>query len=267
MPEIVEVCLTSMELNEKLTGKTLKNIVILQENKTKGFVDVSNYLPSKVTCVFSKGKKILFYFDKFVIGTTLAMEGHWGYNILNNFKHTKLYLEFEDLCLYYDDTRCFGKNVFIKSQEELNDFLKDVGIDLIRERQLVTREKWFNELRNPRITNKNICDFLLEQKKFAGIGNYLRAEILYDAKISPFRKLCELTDEELLTLRYSVFIIIDQAYSAKGLTIASYSTPNGIIGVYKCKVYGNPIDPFGNPVLKEKTKGDRMIHYCPNIQK
>lgn len=267
MPEIVEVFLTSVELHEKLIGKVLKNIVILKEDKTKGFENYLQYLPSKVTGVYSKGKKILFYFDKFIIGTTLAMEGHWGYEILNDLKHTKLYLEFCDLCLYYDDTRCFGRNVFIKSQEELNDFLKDIGIDLLRERQLVTREKWFAELKNSRISNKCICDFLLEQKKFAGIGNYLRAEILYDAKINPFRKLKDLTDEELLTLRYSIFRIIDEAYLGKGLTIASYSTPSGTLGVYKCKVYGNSTDPNGNPVIKEKTKGDRMIHYVPNIQK
>lgn len=48
--------------------------------------------------------------------------------------------------------------------------------------------------------NKPICEVLLNQKYFNGIGNYLRAEILYRAKIPPFvsaRSVLEpLTDKE-----------------------------------------------------------------------
>ncbi|XP_077173480.1 endonuclease 8-like 1 isoform X2 [Paroedura picta] len=36
--------------------------------------------------------------------------------------------------------------------------------------------------------NKPICEALLDQKFFNGIGNYLRAEILYRSKIPPFEK-------------------------------------------------------------------------------
>ena len=36
--------------------------------------------------------------------------------------------------------------------------------------------------------NKPICEVLLNQKYFNGIGNYLRAEILYRLEIPPFAK-------------------------------------------------------------------------------
>ena len=36
--------------------------------------------------------------------------------------------------------------------------------------------------------NKAICETLLNQKYFNGIGNYLRAEILFRLKIPPFTK-------------------------------------------------------------------------------
>ncbi|EOA92697.1 Endonuclease VIII-like 1, partial [Anas platyrhynchos] len=36
--------------------------------------------------------------------------------------------------------------------------------------------------------DKPICEALLNQKYFNGIGNYLRAEILYRLKIPPFEK-------------------------------------------------------------------------------
>ncbi|KAM6308902.1 endonuclease 8-like 1 [Aegotheles albertisi] len=47
-----------------------------------------------------------------------------------------------------------------------------------------------NVLKNleDRAFNKPICEALLNQKFFNGIGNYLRAEILYRSKIPPFEK-------------------------------------------------------------------------------
>uniref|UniRef100_A0A8C3HC50 Endonuclease VIII-like 1 DNA binding domain-containing protein n=1 Tax=Chrysemys picta bellii TaxID=8478 RepID=A0A8C3HC50_CHRPI len=47
-----------------------------------------------------------------------------------------------------------------------------------------------NVLRNlsDKAFNKPICEALLNQKFFNGIGNYLRAEILYRLKIPPFEK-------------------------------------------------------------------------------
>ncbi|XP_042330393.1 endonuclease 8-like 1 isoform X2 [Sceloporus undulatus] len=47
-----------------------------------------------------------------------------------------------------------------------------------------------NVLRNlsDKAFNKPICEALLNQKYFSGIGNYLRAEILYRLKIPPFEK-------------------------------------------------------------------------------
>ena len=42
-----------------------------------------------------------------------------------------------------------------------------------------------------------IAAALLDQKVAAGCGNYLRAEVLYLAKISPYKHIKELSDKEL----------------------------------------------------------------------
>lgn len=265
MPELPEVYNTACELNQALQGKTLTNIVIVAPSKCKDFDNYSDELPAKLEYVTSKGKKLLFQFENFIIGSFLGMEGRWSYE---KRKHLKLYLEFEDVTLYYDDSRCFGNNTMIRTNEQLEDFLKAVGIDLLRERDQVTPELWRKEMRNARIKNKQICDYLLEQHRFAGIGNYLRAEILYQCKISPFRKLCDLTEEEVELLRTQTLNIIDESTHSNGLTIATYKTPNGVHGTFERKVYNQSHDPLGNPVIKSKTKTDgRMIHWCPTVQK
>jgi formamidopyrimidine-DNA glycosylase len=43
-----------------------------------------------------------------------------------------------------------------------------------------------NKLSDSRITKKPICDIITDQKIFNGVGNYLRSELLYRAKIPPF---------------------------------------------------------------------------------
>jgi len=43
----------------------------------------------------------------------------------------------------------------------------------------------------------SICEVLLDQRFFNGIGNYLRAEILYRAGISPFAPACSVLEPEL----------------------------------------------------------------------
>ncbi|KAM4676098.1 endonuclease 8-like 1 [Discoglossus pictus] len=47
------------------------------------------------------------------------------------------------------------------------------------------RDNVLNNL-SDKIFNKSICEALLDQKYFNGIGNYLRAEILYRSEIPPF---------------------------------------------------------------------------------
>merc|ERR1712094_41164 len=58
--------------------------------------------------------------------------------------------------------------------------------------------------RNPK---KVIGEILLEQKLLAGVGNYIRSDILWLSKISPFRKIIDLkTEEKNLIFKNSVLL-------------------------------------------------------------
>jgi len=53
-----------------------------------------------------------------------------------------------------------------------------------------------NVLRNlaDKVFDQPICEALLDQRFFNGIGNYLRAEILYRLRIPPFEKAREVLE-------------------------------------------------------------------------
>jgi len=94
-----------------------------------------------------------------------------------------------------------------------------------------------------------IATVLMDQKVLAGIGNYLRAEILYEARISPKRKCNSLSDEELENLSSSI-----------------HNVCRGFVDKTRLKmVYGKEVDVHNNAVVKEKISS-RWMYHVPKLQ-
>lgn len=89
--------------------------------------------------------------------------------------------------LCFVDQRRFGRWIQLDSQE----FSKDRGPCPIQDYGSF-RVHVLDAVRNCKgnqrsVFNGQLCDVLLNQQYFNGIGNYLRAEIMFRAKISPFQ--------------------------------------------------------------------------------
>ncbi|WP_412061808.1 DNA-formamidopyrimidine glycosylase family protein [Rubrivirga sp. IMCC45206] len=67
--------------------------------------------------------------------------------------------------------------------------------------------------------DREVGSALLDQSVAAGIGNYLRAEILYDCRMDPWRLVGEMDDEERACLAASTARICQQAYREGGQTV------------------------------------------------
>ena len=72
---------------------------------------------------------------------------------------------------------------------------------------------------SPKFARRQLSGLLLDQGFLAGVGNYLRSEILFAAGISPYRKTGSLSDEELHQLARSAIEITALAYHEKGVTV------------------------------------------------
>ena len=96
---------------------------------------------------------------------------------------------------------------------------------------------------------------LMEQSKISGIGNYLKAEILYDSKIAPHRLCSTLKQEEIIALYNSIINIPSAFYQ-------SYLGGPSI----RMHVYNRKKDRLGYNVEKCKTKDQRTSHWVPEIQ-
>ncbi len=189
-----------------------------------------------------------------------------------NGEKNKSYNKKDNIILYYEDSRTLGFVKYAISEEEIEDIYKDVGPDFMKDE--VSLEYFTQVIQNKRIKTKQIGDLLLEQGKFAGIGNYLRAEILYASKISPFRELKDLTDKDIKTIYKNIIKIVKESADKGGMSFKDYLNPYGDMGDFECKVYGRETDPHGNEVVSEKIgtppKGKkdtrRTIHWVPEVQ-
>lgn len=275
MPEGPEVRIIADTLLIEITGLSLISIEYnsssrYNKKKIEGLEELSNLLPLTIADIDTKGKKILFQltsedgYQAFLV-SSLMMEGKWTWD---KGKHSDLWLNLQDIdgndyILYFDDSRHFGTFEIFLSLDDLKERLSDIGPDLLSDDIDITT--WQNTLANKRLKNKKIGLFLMDQKYFSGIGNYLRAEILYDCKISPHRKLCELSAEDVDNLFESSTRIIRNSYQAQGLTIATFWDPHGRKGNFTVKVYNKTCDPDGCNVITEKL-GDRTVHWVPDVQ-
>jgi formamidopyrimidine-DNA glycosylase len=60
---------------------------------------------------------------------------------------------------------------------------------------------------------------LLNQRILAGLGNYLRAEILFDCAIDPWRPVRDLSAAELDCLTHTIPLLVERAYAGGGRTV------------------------------------------------
>jgi endonuclease-8 len=100
-----------------------------------------------------------------------------------------------------------------------------------------------------------IGDALLDQRLVAGIGNVWKAEALWEARVSPWRALVEVSDEEL-------FAVLEAAHE---LMTASVEGRRERRQVYRragraCRRCGRPIRSRG------QGEQNRTAYWCPHCQ-
>jgi len=102
----------------------------------------------------------------------------------------------------------------------------------------------------------SIGEALLDQRLVAGIGNLWRAEALWRARISPWRRLGEVSDEEL------------RAALTEAAQLMRRSLESGLRQRAVYRQVGRPCPRCGTPI-KSRGQGDanRIAYWCPECQK
>ena len=118
--------------------------------------------------------------------------------------------------IYYHDQRNFGTLRFSLSKTELDQKLASLGPDLLDAN--FSQDDFLQAMEDRSKPTTNICQFLMDQSKVSGIGNYILSEGLYRARIDPFASLQELNEVLRRRLCTELVAVATESYQSQGLT-------------------------------------------------
>jgi len=268
MPEGPECKLAAEGLARALTDRTITGFQILSGRYTKkpfeGHAQLVSELPKRVVGAGCHGKFIYILLDggDSSIWSTLGMTGHWSRSAS---RHARVRLSLDDgTDVYYNDTRNFGTLKWSQGRRMLAAKLKTLGPDMLSED--VHHERFQAAmLRKPKWT---LAQALMDQGIIAGVGNYVKADSLWLAKLSPHRKVDSLCQEEFESLNDSIKRVLRDSYQSQGATIKSYKDFDDNEGSYgeAFLCYGRSRDEDGEEVIREETLDGRTTWWVPTRQ-
>lgn len=226
-----------------------------------------------ITEIRRKGKMLDFVFDDGShMLSHLGMTGTWlvGEEIKSS-KHTHLTLKSKTHTLAYDDPRRFGHMYFYSAvacrRGEASRKLSELGMDLADPELDL---KYLTEAIK-RYPNRALKVHLLDQKLFAGSGNYIANEICARAKIRPTRKCKDVKKAELPKIFNAIKEVIEPALKSGGTTFqGGYRDSTGERGEgvqHLVVFYQKTCQMCKKTKVKKIILAQRGTYYCPHCQK
>ena len=282
MPELPEVEVVRQSLNKKIKQKKVKKVIIRNRNL--------RFKIPKEFSKFLKNTKIkdVKRFSKYIIldlsnsGYCLIHLGMSGtVHIIHNFrenwitntsfygspsqpkKHNHVEIIFDDFRIIYNDPRRFGFFEIVKNEKLLKKRFEHLGPEPFDSK--FNKEYVYSFFKNK---EKNIKNFLLDQKFVSGIGNIYASEILFLSKINPNKKACRISKKDCEKIIIFSKKILFEAIKKGGSSIRDFMNATGVKGDFqkKFKVYqreGKSCKRYKcHGIIKKKNISNRSTFFC-----
>ena len=283
MPELPEVETTVVDLSKSVVGKRIVDLWTDTPKRLSVLTKDGAVFNEKINGVRRKGKNIILDLSggiKILIHQKIAghiLFGKWSFEKgrwvpergpldekVNSYIHFMLTLN-NGKMIALSDPRKFAKieiwdgdDLDRKMRNEIGPDPMEIGLAEFRER----------------IGKKGsiIKTVLMDQSVISGIGNIYSDEILWSARLSPYRRPKEISSREMGKLFKSTRKILTKAIELKGDSMSDYRLIDGTKGGYQeeHKVYGR--DGFPCPrkdggIIERRKLGGRSLRFCPVCQK
>jgi formamidopyrimidine-DNA glycosylase len=280
MPELPEVEVVRLFLDSHLISKTISNLEIFNKKSFTG--DPKKIINQKIVKISRIGKQLSLHLKNGLIllfhlkmtGQIILGDFIFGHptpkedkSILPN-KSTRLVFTISNGSkLFFNDQRKFGW-VKLFNQAELAEAQKNLGLDILSSK--FTPKYFYQQIQN---TSRPIKVVLLDQTKFAGIGNIYANDSLFLSKINPQTPSNKISLKKASLLHHFLIQIMTDSIKAGGSTAKDnkYIHPDGSIGQHQFnfQVYQRAGDPclICQTPIKRITLAGRGTFYCPNCQK
>jgi formamidopyrimidine-DNA glycosylase len=304
MPELPEVETIRRDLQKKIVGKKIADVLILDKRTVKSNLGEFKkaLVDNKFVGIERRGKLLVFELSKLAKSTKLAklfllvhlkMTGQMIYLVESkkykvksrqviagghslgkkqNFdlpdKFTKVVLSFADGSkLFFNDMRVFGYMRVVNERAKQKIVTNDFGVEPLEFKSLRV-EEFLGLIGKRKI---KIKAFLMDQKIIAGIGNIYADEICFCAGVKPSRRVDKLSESQIKKIFVCIPKILKLAIKHRGTTFNNYVDSDGNKGnfVKLLKVYGRgglKCQRCGG-IIKKVKQGGRGTHFCPDCQR
>ncbi|WP_165855824.1 endonuclease VIII [Marinobacter sp. JSM 1782161] len=276
MPEGPEIRRMVDDISHAVAGQTAER-VLFAFDRFKPFEGLLR--GRRVTSVEARGKAVLVFLaatdedGPWCVYSHNQLYGKWQIGTPEREPQTQRQLRFA-VCGPRKAARLYSaSDIRLVRPDELDqvDYLTRLGPDPLNE--TVSVEDLLRLFDDRRFRGRNLGGLLLDQGFVAGIGNYLRSEILFEARLAPTRRPRELDDSERLRLAEAILKMIERAYRLKGITNdperAERLKHNGwTYGQRRHMVFnrdGQACHECGGAIVKT-TRASRRLYHCPGCQ-
>ena len=271
MPEGPEIHRAANKIRKALEGMVIEDVEITIPRFSESH---EQFLGKTVNRVEARGKAMLIHFDNFVMYSHNQLYGRWTVNLketapkkwnrslrvaLTTKKHT---------CRLWSAT-----DILLMEPWELSGhpYLSKLGPDVVIPETTVA--ELVEHMNDKRFQRRRLKSLLLDQGFFAGIGNYLRSEVLFTSGLHPDRTVSSLSDEEKEILAEQALFLSRQSFDVPGITVD--------LEMYdKLRSFGqtrgqarhwvftrNDMECHNcNSLIIHTRPGGRRLDYCPQCQ-
>lgn len=271
MPEGPEIRRAADQIAEILEGETVTTVRFGQP----WLRSFANQLQGhKVEQIETRGKALLTHFDHGLsIYSHNQLYGIWkvvkGHNLPKTNRSMRLLLQ----TARHSAVLYSASDISVWETQELasHPFLAKIGPDVMD--PLLTWRTVAERLRAPRFAKKELAALYLDQTFLAGNGNYLRSEILHDARLHPGARPAKLSRAELGRLARSTLALSRRSYETGGITLkprlSAALKAQGLSRAWRrFYVFGREDYPCYtcHKPIRRREMSNRRLYYCPTCQ-
>lgn len=216
MPEGPEIRRAADRLEKAILNQPLRRVFFAFDHLK---AHESALAASTVMRIETRGKAMLTHFDNGLsIYTHNQLYGRWYVTKTDQPPRTARSLRFAvhgakaDILLY----SASDIEVLATDSVDQHRFLAKLGPDALD--PSLSAEAVAERLRQPRFERRRLATLLLDQSFLAGLGNYLRSEILHVAGLLPERQGRQLSEDERAALARACLQITRRSYQSGGVT-------------------------------------------------
>ena len=271
MPEGPEIKIAADKIAKAIAFKPIQEVFFAHQH-LKPYQEI--LAKQLITGVDTKGKGMLIRFDNGLsIYSHNQLYGKWMIRTAYNYPDTKRQLRLAIHNKHKSALLYSASDIDVLDEKAIaiHPFLSRLGLDVLDSK--TTIQKVRARLLHKSFYRRRFTSLFLDQRFLAGLGNYLRSEILFVARVHPILRPVDCSQEQISALAKAAIKVPQQSYQTQGITndlklVQQLKKQGYKRHDYRHWVFGREERPCyvcNSSIIKE-ISGGRRYYFCPQCQ-